>query len=932
MSDQVEPVEFARVAVFPEPGDNAAIAAHPLPAGTRIRLGDAVIALPHQVLEGHRFVPAAVADGSALLSWNTPFAYATADLVPGSLICTPTSLAALQGRGVDDLPEVASAVNAPLDPYVFDSASLNVTDPLPLLVKGDTFAGYARANGEVGTRNHIAVIGLTSTVGPFAERLADACAGLTRDDQVGHGFDGVVPVAHTEAGDAHVPNNLEFVLAALAGFCLNPNVGAVLLVERPGAHITADSLHAFMAERGLGPLTIPTATLTRTARFADDLATGREIIASWIPQVRAERTEQPASKLKIALQCGGSDAFSGISANPLVGAISYEAIIRGGVACLAETDELIGAEAYVLSSVASEAVAKRFLDTIRSFTDRVAWHGHTAEGNPSGGNIYRGLINIVLKSIGAARKRDRRVRLDHVIDYAEPIPAGPGYVFMDSPGNDLESVAGQVASGCQVVFFTTGNGSITNFPFVPTLKVVTTTDRHQLLSHEMDVNAGRYLDGMDFQDLVDEVWQQTLATASGRPTAGERAGHSQVSIWRDWKQTAETGDATGSTAHGATHALGLPQLGPRTEDQLAGQADPALPGVPLVPASANGSVDESVAATLTSTGLDLLQTPRGPASDQVVLILPTSLCAGQIAGRIADQANREAWHGGNATRVVALPHTEGCGTTSGDSERIYARTMTSYLQHPAVGWALLLEHGCEKTHNDYFRARLDDLGLDPNRYGYASIQADGGIAAVTDKVQDWFDDAVINAPRADRAGGRLGDLTIALDVIGARPAETVAAFARVGAAVVADGGTVVLASSGGLVSDPEFRRAAFGGVAAVEPTLADGQAARRPGWHVMRALTTDALETVTGLAATGAEVIVVDPGSAYVPGHRLVPVLRVSSAPTEVDVELSGTADEQATQLLAGLVEVVSGRCRVVAEATGDVGFQITRGLLGTSL
>ena len=122
------------------------------------------------------------------------------------------------------------------------------------------------------------------------------------------------------------------------------------------------------------------------------------------------------------MQCGGSDAFSGISANPLVGAVGYECIRRGGIACLAETDELIGAEAYVLSSVSDVPTARKFLDTLASFQARVAAHGQTAEGNPSGGNIYRGLTNIVLKSIGAARKRDRRVRLDHVIAYGEPLP------------------------------------------------------------------------------------------------------------------------------------------------------------------------------------------------------------------------------------------------------------------------------------------------------------------------------------------------------------------------------------------------------------------------------------------------------------------------------------------------------------------------------
>ena len=142
---------------------------------------------------------------------------------------------------------------------------------------------------------------------------------------------------------------------------------------------------------------------------------------------------------------------------------------HGGAANLAETDELIGAESYVLENARDLDTAHRFLDMVNRFQERASWHGTSAEGNPSGGNKYRGLYNIVLKSIGAARKRDPRVRLDYAIDYGAPM-AESGYCFMDSPGNDLESIAGQVASGCNLIYFTTGNGSITNFPFVPTIR------------------------------------------------------------------------------------------------------------------------------------------------------------------------------------------------------------------------------------------------------------------------------------------------------------------------------------------------------------------------------------------------------------------------------------------------------------------------------
>ena len=164
------------------------------------------------------------------------------------------------------------------------------------------------------------------------------------------------------------------------------------------------------------------------------------------------------------------------------------------------------------------------------------WHGVTPEANPSAGNNLRGLYNIVLKSLGAAHKKDPRSRVERVIEYGEPV-RGPGFHFMNSPGNDLEGIAGQVASGCNLFLFVTGNGSITNFPFVPTIKITTTTQRHRLLDREMDVNAGRYLDGESMDALTAETLELVIATASGQLTKGERAGHSQVSIWRNWRQT-----------------------------------------------------------------------------------------------------------------------------------------------------------------------------------------------------------------------------------------------------------------------------------------------------------------------------------------------------------------------------------------------------------
>ena len=393
---------------------------------------------------------------------------------------------------------------------------------------------------------------------------------------------------------------------------------------------------------------------------------------------------------------------------------------------------MIGAEAYVLQNVRDLATARKFLATVAEFKERVAWHGHTAEGNPTGGNMFRGLYNIVLKSLGAAMKRHPEVRLDYVIDYGERM-LQPGYYFMNSPGNDLESIAGQVAAGANMIFFITGNGSITNFPFVPTLKVVTTSQRFNMLERDMDVNAGAYQDGTPMDELGRSMFDLTVASASGARTKGEQAGHAQVSLWRDWRQT------------DGSHLERLQQA------PLPNGAALSVAGLATAPAQTFQAV----------------RTAAGVATDQIGLLLPTSLCSSQIARLIADRLNAAFTGNRGVSRFVALPHTEGCGVSSGHSEAMYARTTVGYLTHPLVRFGLLLEHGCEKTHNDYMANQLAQQGVDRQRFGWASVQMDGGIEQVAEKVEAWFGEALGGLSDPEWADAGLGALR--LWAVGQRP-------------------------------------------------------------------------------------------------------------------------------------------------------------------
>lgn len=287
--------------------------------------------------------------------------------------------------------------------------------------------------------------------------------------------------------------------------------------------------------------------------------------------------------------------------------------------------------------------------------------------------------------------------------------------------------------------------------------------------------------------------------------------------------------------------------------------------------------------------------------------------------------------------MVALPHTEGCGSSGGASEETFARTMLGYLLHPNTRMALLLEHGCEKTHNDYFRSRLVEAGADPSRFGWASIQADGGLDAVTVRVRDWF--GSFNLPSPEEVRGTVGELTVALEARGTLTSETAEAMALIGREIVGAGGSVVLSSRGALLADQGFRYAAFGSPAAVEPTIAHGQRFAVPGWHVMRMPGTDWMETATGFGAGGVQQVLAHVAGGTLSAQRFVPVVEFSNDPETVakygddlDAVASGNPREQAQVGLEAIADVASRRHVPKAVASGNVGFQITRGLLGTSM
>ena len=892
-------VQFNDIARLASSADNVAIATHRIEPDTFIEGPKGQFKIQHTILEGHRFVLIPIGSGEPLLSWALPFGTAIRDLFPGEYVCNEKILIALGQRNIDfDLPHKPNFLDVMVE-HQIDATSFSPGQQVPRNSEIETFFGYRRSGRRgVGTRNFIVILAVTVKSAAFARQIESKYS----SQNLGENIDGVIAVTHTEGDGTLPPNNFSLVMRTLAGFMVHPNVGAVQVVDYGDGTFTAGDLKQFVLDNDY-PLEHTLHEFFRIEGSSDRaLIDAIKTIDQWVPIVGKQvRTEESIENISLALQCGGSDAFSGISGNPLAGSVAKEVIRRGGKANLAETDELIGAESYVLSNVKDLPTAQLFLQKIKNFKQYAANHGASAEGNPSGGNNFRGLYNIALKSIGAARKKDPEVRLDAVIDYGA-LMADSGYYFMDSPGNDLESIAGQVASGCNMILFITGNGSITNFPFVPTLKFVTTTGRFEMLSNEMDVNAGRYNDGESMESLTHETFALTTRVASGEKSKGELAGHSQVQLWRNWQQPSSL-----ETRH--TNPISTP-VGPI--DVGAGNK-----------------------RNLSFSGYEL---ENGVTSDNVGLIMPTSLCSGQVAQLIANKLNVARENEpvlARVNRYIALVHTEGCG--SANAEELFLNIVSGHLQHPFITHAVLLEHGCERTHNDAIRHDLLSKGLNPTRFDWASVQLDGGLDRVAKKVETQFRVA-LDSP-VQRKTGSIADLKIGLMTQGSISEITARALAGLIRDLVVSGSTIVVPENASIVDSTVFMERLLTDEQSWSVNLDYGAHPSSNGCFVMATPTTSTTEILTGLGGTGVEIILMYTNGMPVASHPLVPVLQFSDQNEysdkfldDLDFVLPQLMDKPSDFLMTKIEHTITGRHIPKLHHRGYSNFQVTRGTVGVSL
>ena len=482
------------------PEDNVVVARVDILSGTELP-GEGVTALD-VVPAGHKVATRPIAVGEPVRKYDQIIGFASEPVEAG---------------------EHVHVHNCAMGDFERDYAIGQEAKPVDFVPEGEraSFQGYLRANGRVGTRNYIGVLTSVNCSATAARFIAEAVEDRILADY-SH-VDGVVALTHsTGCGMAGAGDGYENLQRVLWGHARHPNFAGIVLV---GLGCEVNQIDFLLEAYGLerGPF-LTTMNIQETGGLRRTVERGRDLIREMLPEAdRARRQPVAASELTVALQCGGSDGYSGITANPALGAAVDKLVRHGGTGVLAETPEIYGAEHLLTRRAVDERTGRKLIERIRWWEDYTRRNGGEMNNNPSPGNKAGGLTTILEKSLGAAAKGGT-TNLAGVYRYGEPIDR-KGFVFMDSPGYDPCSITGQVASGANLVCFTTGRGSVYGNKPVPSIKLATNTEMYRRLEEDMDINCGTITDGAaSVAEVGGEIFDKFLAVASGEATKSEAQG------------------------------------------------------------------------------------------------------------------------------------------------------------------------------------------------------------------------------------------------------------------------------------------------------------------------------------------------------------------------------------------------------------------------
>ena len=480
------------------PDDDVLIATRDVAAGTA--LPGAAGAASASIPAGHKAAARDISAGSPVRRYNQIIGFATRDIRAG---------------------EHVHLHNLAMREFERDHAFCADAKPQQPASETLTFNGIVRADGQVATRNYIGVISSVNCSATVCRQIAEAFRGDALRDYPN--VDGVVAITHKSGcGMASQGEAVDLLRRVTAGYLRHPNFAAVLFI---GLGCESNQVSALLGAENLAESDrLRAMTIQELGGTRSTIERGIALVRELLPKANAVRREAvPVSHIRVGLQCGGSDGYSGITANPALGAAMDLLVAHGGTAILSETPEIYGAEHLLTRRAVSPEVGEKLLARIRWWEGYTQRLGGEMNNNPSPGNKAGGLTTILEKSLGAVAKAGSS-NLADVVEYAQPVTAH-GLVFMDTPGYDPVSATGQVAGGANVICFTTGRGSVYGCKPAPSLKLATNSMMYRRMSEDMDINCGAILDGtLSVQEAGEQIFRRIIEVASGARTMSEEHG------------------------------------------------------------------------------------------------------------------------------------------------------------------------------------------------------------------------------------------------------------------------------------------------------------------------------------------------------------------------------------------------------------------------
>jgi altronate hydrolase len=483
------------------PADSVVVCLQAMKKGDVIEIDGSQVIVNQDTPAGHKILIKDTAEGSDIIKYGYPIGHAIKDLRAGDWVNEENLKTNLEGK---------------LE-YTYQPVNQN----LNIKKENRCFKGYIRQNGDVGIRNEIWIVPTVGCVNGIAERLMKELKAETREQ----GIDAIY-AWHHNYGCSQLSEDHENTRKILRDICLHPNAGAVLVLSLGCEN---NQPEAFMEM--LGDYDKDRIRLLVTQRVEDEMEAGMAILRELYEIAKQDqRQEVPVSKLRVGLKCGGSDGFSGITANPLVGEFSDWLVAQGGTSVLTEVPEMFGAETILMNRCRTEALFNQTVSMVNNFKEYFLSHGEPVGENPSPGNKAGGISTLEDKALGCTQKCGK-APVSGVMEYGDRLQED-GLNLLSAPGNDLVAATALASCGCHLVLFTTGRGTPFG-TFVPTMKIATNPDLARRKQNWIDFSAGQLLEGRTMQELLSEFIEKILSIASGELAKNEENDYREISIFKN---------------------------------------------------------------------------------------------------------------------------------------------------------------------------------------------------------------------------------------------------------------------------------------------------------------------------------------------------------------------------------------------------------------